>query len=144
MRELDGGKEFVISAVVGLGEGIRGLRPHLAAPKMIILKAPPPRPLISTQRGRTSLLLIWQLGGLSSAARREEACLFFSGICLWPETHWVVESTPYGFLLWPIHHWAIPAHRFNPKKQLRALFFFGEMKYNIKYLLTRRAIWATK
>ena len=29
MRELDGGKEFVISAVAGLGEGIRGPRPHI-------------------------------------------------------------------------------------------------------------------
>lgn len=29
LRELDGGKEFVISAVAGLGEGIRGLRPHI-------------------------------------------------------------------------------------------------------------------
>ena len=41
MRELDGGKEFVISAVADLGEGIRGLYPHLAAPKMIIFKSAP-------------------------------------------------------------------------------------------------------
>ena len=29
MRELDGGEEFVISAVAGLDEGTRGLGPHI-------------------------------------------------------------------------------------------------------------------